>query len=97
VNTTSVYNLWIYLGACTGLVGVVLFLAYIALLGRAAVPDPVAYLYLAAVLAMSLSEMHLYGVSLVAVLFFTMTSTGKARATDSPAVPVSPGFGAARR
>ncbi|MFC6086320.1 O-antigen ligase family protein [Sphaerisporangium aureirubrum] len=92
VDTTSIYNLWVYLGACTGLVGVALFLVYVALLGRAAVPGTVPYLFLTAVLAMSLTEMHLYGVSLVAVLFFTMTSTcGKAPATDSPAVPVSPG------
>ncbi|MEO3812787.1 O-antigen ligase family protein [Sphaerisporangium sp. B11E5] len=98
VDTTSIYNLWLYLGACTGLVGLLLFVVYVCLLGRAAVPDTVAYLFLAAVLAMSLTEMHLYGVSLVAVLFFTMTSaTGKAPATDSPAVPVSQGPGTGRR
>src|SRR5919197_2568485 len=55
-NEMPMYNLWIYLGVCVGLVGITIFVVYVAFLARAGVNDSVAYLFLAATLATSLSE-----------------------------------------
>jgi hypothetical protein len=84
INNIPVYNLWIYLGMCTGLFGIALFVSFIALLGKEAVNDTVAYLFLTASLATSLSEMHFYACSLTAILFFVLTSVRPDPGTGTP-------------
>ncbi len=74
-SDVAIYNLWIHLGVSSGIVGLILFLTFVSTLAREALSDQKAYLFLVATLAMSLSEMHLYGQSLLALLFFTMTFT----------------------
>jgi hypothetical protein len=68
-----VYNLWLFIGVSAGLVGIVLFGAFIVSLSREVLHAPAAYLSLAALLAMSLTEMPLYGLSLPGMLFFLLT------------------------
>jgi hypothetical protein len=69
---------------CTGLFGIALFVSFIALLGKEAVNDTVAYLFLTASLATSLSEMHFYACSLTAILFFVLTSVRPDPGTGTP-------------
>jgi hypothetical protein len=71
-----IYNLWIELGVATGLIGIALFLLYVFLLSSDTIRTSPAYLFLTGVLAMSLTEMPLYGASVVTLLFFTLTSPG---------------------
>lgn len=69
-----IYNLWVQLGVATGLIGVALFALYVWLLSSETAGNPIAYLFLTAVLAMSLTEVPFYGGSIVALLFFALTS-----------------------
>ncbi|GAA3255657.1 hypothetical protein GCM10020216_092310 [Nonomuraea helvata] len=72
----TVYNLWVHLGVATGIVGILLFLAYIVLLSaETSRARSSAYLFLAGILAMSLTETPLYGDSVVTLLFFTVISS----------------------
>jgi hypothetical protein len=88
ISQVPVYNVWIYIGVSTGIVGALLFLVFVALLGREAVDDSTAYLCLVGMLAMSLTEMPFYGVSLIAVLFFALTTASRAgrMEPDTPSV-----------
>ncbi|HLL67317.1 MAG TPA: hypothetical protein VK453_16660 [Micromonosporaceae bacterium] len=71
---TSAYNLWIFLGTSTGLVGLILFALFIGSLGREALDHTTAYLTIVAFLAIALTEMPLYAGSLIALLFFALTA-----------------------
>jgi hypothetical protein len=71
---TPTYNLWIFLGTSVGVVGVALFAVFVALLSREVLDSRPAYLTIFAMLALALTETPLYGGSLVAVLFFTLTA-----------------------
>jgi O-antigen ligase len=71
------YNLWLNLGASTGILGVCLFALFIALLARELVhdrrPEVVAvWIYLLAFLAVSLEEMPIYADSPATVEFFLL-------------------------
>lgn len=92
-----VYNLWVQLGVAAGVVGVALFLAYVLLLGAEVARTPAAYLFLTAILAMSLTEVPLYGASVVTMLFFTLVTAAGGEAprpaagrTCPPGRPSSP-------
>jgi hypothetical protein len=92
VDGGIVYNLWVHLGVATGLVGILLFLAYILLLSvETARSRCSAYLFLTGVLAMSLTETPLYGGSVVTLLFFTVISAAarlsRAEEGRHPAAP----------
>lgn len=79
-----VYNLWVHLGVATGVVGVVLFALYVVLLSAETTRAPSCFLFLAAVLAMSLTEVPLYGGSIMALLFFALTSVRRGEETGGP-------------
>jgi hypothetical protein len=82
--TTPIYNLWIFLGACTGVVGIALFGCLVALLAQEAMHDTTAYLFLVGSLATSLTEMHFYAGSLSALLFFVLTPVPPAPRRERP-------------
>ncbi|WP_326823989.1 O-antigen ligase family protein [Streptosporangium sp. NBC_01756] len=69
-----IYNLWVHLGVATGLVGVALFVLYVCLLSSETARNPSAYFFVTAILAMSLTEVPFYGGSVIALLFFALTS-----------------------
>jgi hypothetical protein len=80
LNGGIVYNLWVHVGVATGLVGILLFLGYILLLSvETSRTDGSAYLFLTAVLAISLTETPLYGGSMLTLLFFTVISSAAPR------------------
>jgi hypothetical protein len=85
------YNLWIYLGACVGIVGIALFGIFIALLAREVADDTAAYLALVGSLAISLSEMPFYAGSLIALLLFMLTSARSDRTSRDPVSTGEPG------
>lgn len=88
----AAYNLWLYVAACTGLVGLALFTAWLVLaardLGRF---DPLGYAVLTIMIAIGMSEMPVYAASLLTLVFLLLIS-----AFRDPAAPVVPA-GPARR
>ncbi|GHH64217.1 hypothetical protein GCM10017673_06480 [Streptosporangium violaceochromogenes] len=88
-----VYNLWVHLGVATGVVGVALFALYVVLLSAETAGAPSCFLFLTAVLAMSLTEVPLYGGSIMALLFFALTSVRRGEESSGPGGGPGPGGG----
>ncbi|GAA3798851.1 hypothetical protein GCM10022226_17810 [Sphaerisporangium flaviroseum] len=88
LSSTPLYSMWIYIAASVGIVGVILFAAFLALVAREVLNDTVAYFFLIAILATALSEMPFFGSCLNGLLFFLLTSVYSERTSETgPATP----------
>jgi hypothetical protein len=73
--STGAYNVWIFVAASTGLVGLLLFAAWLTFLARdLSRGDSVGYAVLTVMLAMGMSEMPIYAGALLTIVFLTLMS-----------------------
>jgi hypothetical protein len=86
----NAYNLWLFVAASTGAVGVALFATWILLIARdLGARHRVGYLALTLMLAMGLSEMPIYAGSIVSLIYLLLISPPPAGARDD--ADVTPG------
>jgi hypothetical protein len=85
----NAYNLWLFVGASTGAIGVALFATWIMLIARhLGARDRVGYLALTLMLAMGLSEMPIYADSIVSLIYLLLISPPPAAApSDADVTP----------
>jgi hypothetical protein len=84
----NAYNLWLFVGASTGLIGVALFATWILLIARdVGARDQVGYLALTLMLAMGLSEMPIYAGSIVSLIYLLLISPPPAGTPGDGAEP----------
>ena len=88
----NAYNMWLFVGASTGAIGLALFTTWILLTARdLGARDRVGYLVLTLMLAMGLSEMPIYAGSIASLIFLLLISPPPAAAPrDAPDVPSAP-------